>query len=75
MNALELLAKIDHEGVRAAGSVLPNEMPRFKAVGRLLLKKGWAEQRNGRWFATPAGRDALKPTGGSVLNAHNSERR
>lgn len=65
MNALKLLAKIDHEGVRASGSVLPNEMPRFKAVGRLLLKKGWAEQRNGRWFATAAGRAALKTTSGA----------
>ncbi len=63
MNALELLSKIDHEGVRESGSILPDAMPRFKALGRLLLKKGWAVKRNKRWFATSDGRNALKSKG------------
>lgn len=61
MRHLDLLRSIDLVGVRERGSILPNELPRLRLLGRLLLRKGMARQSaSKRWFATELGRITLE---------------
>lgn len=61
MTHIDLLKLIDLTGIRERGSILPNELPRLRLLGRVLARKGLARQNSaGRWFATESGRTAIK---------------
>lgn len=63
ISTLELLQRIDLPGARREGSVLPEMLPRFALMGRLMLRKGWARTNGGRWFATALGRARYQEAG------------